>query len=68
MAKELAETRADIEARRGIVRDENGHIIRSKEWLQERIEWLEAKVADYENRIKNAKVEIKERTNELNEQ
>jgi len=57
-----------VEARRGIERDENGHIVRSKEWLEQRVEWLTAKVADYENRIKNAKVEIKEREAELNEQ
>jgi len=57
--------RAEIEARRGIVRDENGHIIRSKQWLKDRIQSLEAKIADCEQRIENAKVEIAERKAEL---
>lgn len=51
--------RAEIEARRGIVRDENGHIVRSKAWKKDRIVFLEAKVADSKNRIKNAEAEIK---------
>ena len=59
--------RKEVEARRGIERDESGHIVRSKEWLEARIEWLEAKIADFENRIENAKAEIKARTNELTE-
>lgn len=63
MAKQ--ETRAEIEARRGIVRDENGHIIRSKEWLKDRIKHLEARNADFEQRMKNVKVEIAERKAEL---
>ena len=53
------------EARRGIVRDERGRIVRSKDWLKERIAFLEAKQADMENRIKNIKAEIKYRTLEL---
>ena len=57
--------RAQIEARRGIVRDEQGRITRSKEWLQERIARLQEKVADYETRSENAKVEIAERKKEL---
>lgn len=60
-------TRAEIEARRRIVRDEQGRIIRSKEWLQERVEWLEAKKVDYKNRIKNADAEIRQRQAELKE-
>lgn len=59
------ETRAEIESRRGIVRDSEGRIIRSKEWLKERIKLLEAKTADLEQRIENVKVEIQERKNEL---
>jgi hypothetical protein len=58
-------TRAEIEAKRGIVRDEQGRIIRSKEWIAERIEMLKAKEADLQTRIKNIKAEIKYRTLEL---
>jgi hypothetical protein len=57
-------TRQDIEARRGIVRDEQGRIIRSKEWLAERIEWLDTKKADLKLRIKNIDAELKERSAE----
>jgi chaperonin cofactor prefoldin len=60
-------TRAEIEARRGIVRDEQGRIIRSKEWIEQRIEMLKAKEADLQNRIKNIKAEIKQRKAELEE-
>lgn len=60
-------TRAEIEARRGIVRDEQGRIIRSKEWLEKRIEHLQAKDADYAQRRKNIKVEIASRTKQLEE-
>jgi hypothetical protein len=59
--------RKEVEARRGIERDENGHIVRSKEWLEARLEWLDAKEADLNQRIKNIKVEREQRTNELNE-
>lgn len=51
--------RAKIEAERGIVRDEQGKIIRSKEWKKERIAYLESKLEDYKTRTKNAKAEIK---------
>jgi hypothetical protein len=57
--------RAETEARRGIVRDENGHILRSKEWLEERISYLESRLEDFEIRKKNAKAEIKQRQEEL---
>jgi prefoldin subunit 5 len=63
----MDKTRAEIEARRGIVRDENGHIIRSKKWIENRIEYLSNRLEDLENRKKNIKVEIKERTQELKE-
>jgi len=58
-------TRAEIEAKRGIVRDEQGRIIRSKEWLEERIEMLKAKDADLRVRIVNINEEIEARTSEL---
>lgn len=57
--------RAEIEARRGIVRDEQGRIIRSKEWLKERITSLEAKKEDLKSRIKNIDAELKQRAAEL---
>lgn len=60
-------TRAEIEARRGIKRDENGHILRSKEWLKERIAFLKTRLDDLENRKKNVKAEIKQREQELKE-
>ncbi len=58
-------TRAEIEAKRGIVRDELGRIIRSKQWLKERIKLLEAKQEDLKTRAKNIAAEIKFRTWEL---
>jgi hypothetical protein len=61
-------TREEVEAKRGIVRDEQGRIIRSKEWLVERIEMLKVKEADLQARIKNIKAEIKYRTLELKDQ
>lgn len=51
--------RAEIEARRGIVRDSEGRIIRSKAWKKERIVHLTAKLEDFATRTKNAKAEIK---------
>lgn len=57
--------RAAIEARRGVVRDNEGRIIRSKEWLKERITLLEEKIADFKTRATNAKAEIKERQAQL---
>lgn len=61
----MAKTRAEIEAQRGIVRDENGHILRSKEWLKERIAFLAVRLEDLETRKKNVKAEIKQRQEEL---
>jgi hypothetical protein len=60
-------TRAEVEARRGIVRDEQGRIIRSKVWLKERIKHLEAKKGDMKTRIKNIDAELKQRSAELKE-
>lgn len=59
--------RKQIEARRGIVRDTEGKIIRSKPWLKARIKWLKTKRDDSENRIKNIDAEIEQRTDELGE-
>jgi hypothetical protein len=59
------ESRAEIEARRGIERDSSGHIIRSKDWLKQRIKTLNAKLSDLDQRQENIKVEIAERTAEL---
>lgn len=58
-------TREEIEARRGIVRDEQGRIIRSPEWIAERITHLKSKRADLENRIKNIDEELELRTQQL---
>lgn len=60
-----ADLRASIEAKRGIVRDGEGRIVRSKAWLKERIATLESKVVDLAQRTKNAKAEIKQREAEL---
>lgn len=57
--------RASIEAKRGIVRDDEGRIIRSKAWLKERIASLEVKLVDVKLREKNIKAEIKQRTEQL---
>lgn len=52
--------RAEIEARRGIVRNDSGEIIRSKNWKKERILILNRKIEDFALRTKNAKAELKE--------
>jgi len=59
VAMPVQPNRAEIEARRGIVRDENGKIVRSKAWKKERIIFLNKKIEDFANRTKNAKEEIK---------
>jgi hypothetical protein len=59
-------TRAEIEALRGITRVD-GKIVRSKDWLENRIKLLNLKIKDFDNRVKNAKEEIKQRTKELKE-
>jgi len=51
--------RAEIEAKRGIIRDEDGKIVRSKAWKKERAVVLKGKISDLESRIKNAKTELK---------
>lgn len=55
------------EARRGIVRDEEGKIIRSKEWVKERIAWLKVKKVDLEARNANIDAELKQRSIEIKE-
>ncbi len=52
--------RAEIEAQRGISRDEKGQIVLSQEQKIERIALLTEKIADFANRTKNAKKMIKE--------
>ena len=51
--------RAEIEARRGIQRDEKGQIIHSKEWKKNRKVFLEKKQEDLSQRLKNVKTELK---------
>ncbi len=57
--------RAEVEAKRGIVRDEHGKIVRSKAWKKERIVQLNQKLEDLNARAKNAKAEIKKLEGEL---
>lgn len=52
--------RAEIEAQRGISRDEKGQIVLSQEQKVARIALLNEKIADFANRTKNAKKMIKE--------
>ena len=54
-----ASARAEIEARRGIVRDSEGRIIRDAKWKKARIAHLEEKIETFAQRTKNAKAEIK---------
>lgn len=59
------EERAAIERKRGIVRDSSGHIVRSKEWLKERIAFLKAKKtalkAEFDIRMRNIDQEVAQR-------
>jgi hypothetical protein len=57
--------RAQVEAQRGIVRDDAGRIIRSNEWIQSRIELLESKLEDCDRRKANIKAELAYRKEEL---
>lgn len=66
MTPEQLKQRAAQEAQRGIVRDENGVILRSKEWKRDRVEFLNQKIVDCNTRIKNAKAELKQLNAELN--
>lgn len=52
-------TRAEIEAQRGITRDENGKIVFTPEQIEARIAHFEEKVETFATRTKNAKAEIK---------
>jgi len=60
-------TREEIEAKRGIVRDEQGRIIRSTEWIKERVQFLKTKKEDISKRLKNIEAEIKYRELELSD-
>lgn len=57
--------RAEIEAKRGIIRDTDGKIVRTPAWRKERIAHLEAKIEDFKTRTKNAQNEIKEQKKDL---
>lgn len=59
------EERAQIEAGRGIVRDEKGKIVRSEEWKVARIAYLQEKIETFAQRVKNAKAEVKALEKEL---
>jgi hypothetical protein len=52
--------RVAIEAKRGIVRDAQGIIIRSTDWKRERIAFLKSKAELYKARIKNATATIQQ--------
>lgn len=62
MTPEQLKERAAQEAARGIVRDEDGKIIRSEEWKRQRIAHLNLKLEQLAKRVKNVKAEIKELT------
>lgn len=64
-ARPVQSNRAEIEARRGIVRNEAGEIVRSKAWKKARIVYLNAKIEDFASRSKNAKAEIKKLESEV---
>ena len=52
--------RSDIEAKRGLVRDEQGRIVRSEEWKAQRIDALLAKRSDLLNRLENVASHLEE--------
>ncbi len=54
-----AGARAEIEAKRGIVRDGEGRIIRDAKWKKARVLHLKEKIETFAQRTKNAKAEIK---------
>lgn len=58
VARQPEDVRAQIEAQRGIVRDENGKRILTHEWRKERIAYLTDRIADFDVRKTNAKAEI----------
>jgi len=65
VARQTPEERAAIEAKRGITRDAEGRIVRSKAWLRDRIAALKEKREDFKARAKNADAEIAAREKEL---
>ena len=58
LTPEQLEARGAREAQRGIVRDEQGHIVRTPEWLKARISILEVKKEDLKGRTKNIEAEL----------
>ncbi len=57
--------RAAIEAERGVVRNEQGEIVHTPEWIKARIARLNFKLEEYKTRTANAKAEIKQLEKEL---
>lgn len=57
-ARPMSLSRAEIEARRGIIRDKEGKIIRSDEWKLQRKNILVKKYIDYATRMKNIEEEL----------
>tara|TARA_R100001086_G_C11848145_1_gene260669 strand:+ start:11985 stop:12209 length:225 start_codon:yes stop_codon:yes gene_type:complete len=51
----MSKTRAEIEAKRGIVRDEKGRIIRDKAFHKAKIETLKQRIEDCDRRKAKAK-------------
>lgn len=62
---ESKEERAKIEAERGIVRDAEGRIIRSKKWKKDRVKFLKDRLEDIDNRRNNILAEIEKHESDL---
>lgn len=62
---ESKEKRAEIEALRGIVRDAEGRIIRSKKWKKDRVKFLKDRLEDIERRKINILAEIDKHESDL---
>ena len=62
---ESKEERAEIEAKRGIVRDAEGRIIRSKKWKKDRVKFLKDRLEDIDNRRNNILAEIEKHESDL---
>lgn len=65
VSRQSPDERAKIEKARGIVRDEDGRIVRSKKWLEARIALLKDKRKDFAQRLENVDEEISLRSKEL---
>lgn len=59
------EERVKIEAERGIVRDAEGRIIRSKKWKKDRVKFLKDRLEDIDNRRNNILAEIDKHESDL---